>query len=1430
MSQILNDVVLFRGDRLFNGAVSIDWFGKDDAKARVASEAFAFHGPEYHGVTQADVGSSHGHTLLDTASFARGVVRRCYGFEDKPFTLAIAGYGTGKSHLGLTLATLLSNPKSKTAQAVLTAIDSADETVGSEIRAILKEDPRPCLTITLNGMQNFDLAAEMTQQVIREIRASGLETKPIDQLRPRFTQAASLIRMSNSTVIEALLAACGSDTRDAILAGLEEQNEQMYKQVHAFFAAQGMPIRALGGESVKDMIEVASREYCGIDKHYRSLLVLFDEFGRYTEFATTRSQIAGSGVLQDLFEGIQAYSSTACFVGFIQFDMNAYVQRVGSEYRNEILRYVTRYQSADRAYLSTNLETLIANLLEKRNPSLLDSWFENGAAKAVSKEILGNLGRWFPQTGNYRLWHDRDQFHTVIRKGCWPLSPYSTWFLFYLAAAGKHLQERSALALLKDAIDRFKDWPLPVADAWTMAPADLWSEALQQELISSEETGTQGSITHSYASVEARHGARFQDDLRRILRAVVLASKMGLQAKDRGDALHALSQLAGLHFDEVEKGVRLLQDEYNVLEWDEAFKEFDILGDAVPRTQFLAFIRQRVASSFDEAGKARLFAGKAFEWCDRLGDLECDFAEENRISTQEWRFQGEAAHLDLDCLPMQIKSASARWSSAVGVDTSRGTILYCYVEPSRDSEAVNRDTNKILRSAAREAGVPALPILVVFLYDANGELGQALAELAVLEESLSEEDRVKFGNLIGAHKEKMRQMISSIVESMIKERRYATGLSEELEANRLSRVGTELFARVYRSPLPFPFDGFSTARGNAADSCQELTADLFLSKLDYDAVMAKPMKVKNRALTVLRETWGVFTKTGGISRRPSYPAIKAITEKWDSALSTDGRLPIAETLRDLCRPPYGANIASAGLLLAVFVASRADKMAVFRNGQQYAVSQLMQDGLFRGKYIDIDALQGVDLVLLGEESSEWEVLLDEWDQAESYLDRRMGLERANDLKGRVPVPPSLVYKFEHHHENATVAIEKLGEMKKKQDDAFHKLESGTKQGNVGVVLWAAATLKGLIDQMVSEKVLWTDHQIQELKPSVENARQWIIQKFRDWLSRETPTSDSPDAVSTFKHQMIHQVGGNLKKLELSDLYQALEARTQELIRNVETASEARGMIQNVRSWLTSHGDASRFIRIAEIRSLKAVARDHATKLQGMASRIEMASISEVRSELSQFAKALTDAETVTKRRASPLGKASLDSEEQIGRVLDEVESLLSVYENCPGDLEDFQGMRNALRIYQRAYQQLGDDRLTWTEFENAKATIAQDAESALGEAEPPWPPKETVESISDIVSKRRKEASAVWIQNIESAAENVTSMSAPEANRLHERVTNPPAVLTDPHANRLKKARKTIESRLEALDIEWLVEKFRNLSDTSKKKFIRIINEMKEKG
>ena len=358
-----------------------------------------------------------------------------------------------------------------------------------------------------------------------------------------FRNASTLIKMSNDSVIAELLAEMEVDTVEPIISSLENQDERVYTQVHSFFAERGMSIQAIGGESIKELIEVVGREYCGGKKPFSRFVVLFDEFGRYTEFATIRSSVAGSGVLQDLFEGIQAKAEVACFIGFIQFELNAYMQRVSPEYRNDIKRYITRYQSANKAYLSVNLETLFANLLEKHDPAKLEDWFDNERERRKSKDLSVAIQSWFPLTRNRRLWRKPEPFHTVIRKGCWPLSPLSVWLLVYLTAAGKHLQERSALALLGEAFDRIQNTNLTLEKNWEMVPVDLWSDALREELLTAEDQGHQGAIVNAYSTVITHHGTKLTFHHQRILCAVVLASKMGLVVTDRLQANEALGFL-----------------------------------------------------------------------------------------------------------------------------------------------------------------------------------------------------------------------------------------------------------------------------------------------------------------------------------------------------------------------------------------------------------------------------------------------------------------------------------------------------------------------------------------------------------------------------------------------------------------------------------------------------------------------------------------------------------------------------------------------------------------------------------------------------------------------------------------------------------------------------------------------------------------------
>ncbi|MGE5607903.1 MAG: hypothetical protein ACM359_01505 [Bacillota bacterium] len=832
----------------------------------------------------------------------------------------------------------------------------------------------------------------------------------------------------------------------------------------------------------------------------------------------------------------------------------------------------------------------------------IGSEFVRKLAEHLSQATAATIAKWFPQSRNHRLWGDVDQFHTIICKGCWPLSPYATWCMFYLAAAGKHLQERSALALLGDMFGRFAGAEVVQGRTWRLWAVDLWSDSLQQELISSEETGQQGATTHAYASVISRHGSALTGELQRILCAVVLASQLGLQVDDRNEAILALGDLAGVPEETAQDAVGRLQDEYNVLDWDQAFRAFDILGDAVPRNQFLAFVRQRVASAYDETGKAQLFVSKAASWCELLVDLDCDFAEENSITTREWRYQAVTSNLNF--LRQQIAIASDRWTAAVGVDEPRGTVSYTYVEPSRVPVDVLSEASRLLKSAARDVGASALPILVVLLCDED------------------------------------------------------------------------------------------------------------------------------------------------------------------------------------------------------------------------AISQGVQNGMFRGKFMDLTAPHRTDLIPVGEGSAEWETLLDDWEQCESHLARKSCLTRSVELKTRVPVPPAIAYREARLREQAVASLEALTSMEEKQNDAAAKIEQGRERCDVGLLTWGAAALKATCDQMAAEKPAWTDAQIAEVQPLCEKARQAVVLLFPDWITRQCPRSDSPDAVGEFKHKMLHLVGGNLKRLGLEELFRQTEVCTLQIIRKAETVVEARQLVRDVQSWLTARKDATRVVRIAELKGFREVGTEYTRKLQGMWERIQTPDIAVARPQLSAFLSELKEAETTIADRASALWDAKIRTEDDLTRILTEVDALTVAYDSMPADLEDLQLMRRALKLHQRAYQRLSDEKLTDAELEGVAAEIRSEIDAVIGEDELPWPPDETIDEFLGAIRKHRKELSTRWIDSLEKDADGIQAMSAGEANRLHARLNAPPAVLTEPHAKRLQLIAKKVDARLDALSVEWLIEKFRELPAKSRREFL----------
>ena len=246
---------------------------------------------------------------------------------------------------------------------------------------------------------------------------------------------------------------------EEITRGLTSQDDRVFTKVNEIYKLKmGTSFPVAGQESLQDFIRVTSKQYCGPGKPFAGLLIIFDEFGRYIEFAAQKPHVAGPAALQQLYEAVQENAGSVFLLAFIQTELRAYASRVMPERRDEIERYLTRFDSVRKVRLSTNLETVIAHLIEKKDLRVI----KEQVSSLQLDYIHSCMVKWFPDLSRHALWLSPGAFARVVGEGCWPLHPVSTWVLSQLTSVGKALQQRSALSLLTDVVDVLmrKTWNL----------------------------------------------------------------------------------------------------------------------------------------------------------------------------------------------------------------------------------------------------------------------------------------------------------------------------------------------------------------------------------------------------------------------------------------------------------------------------------------------------------------------------------------------------------------------------------------------------------------------------------------------------------------------------------------------------------------------------------------------------------------------------------------------------------------------------------------------------------------------------------------------------------------------------------------------------------------------------------------------------------
>jgi hypothetical protein len=1027
--------------------------------------------------------------------------------------------------------------------------------------------------------------------------------------------------------------------------------------------------------------------------------------------------------------------------------------------------------------------------------------------------------KWFPGWDKHALWCDPPRFAKIVKEGCWPLHPAGTWFLYRLASVGKSLQQRSAVSLLEDALSHHKADQVPEGQPWTLPAVALCSDTLVNELIGAESYGQQAAIAHAFIAVRQRYEHNLSPQEDRLLRAVLIASKVGLHVSDQTEANQALAMLAGTTPQETTRALQKLASDYGVIGWNDRFCQYEIIGDAVPRTAFDRWLREK-ASEIRPEQRAELFARHGQSWSPHLGEIKPAFGEERRIQTKEWRFDATCSCTQF--IKQHLREAYNDWLQAMDVEAARGQVIYCYISPDEDIQSAQDSSRTTLAelAATNSHNWKILPIFAVFLHDKSGDMGDAIAEWSILKNSAGSPEVAQFSNFIAEHESQLLEVLKDEIADRIRDRFYACHSNVAIEGARLDAYGVSLFKALYPQAICFPFDGYQTVQGNAARDCRELTIASFQGIVTLDWIQARPPQMQNRARAILLETgWDIIGQDGNVQSLPRYREAAAIFRALQNALETNQGLVMGSEIRKFCSPPFGCNLASAGLLVGLFVSARREKLAFSLSGTDINPSNWISQAFGTRSLLQLEILDKTHVRLIQQtEADAWEKLLAEWEVALTHIDKVEWSKRASTLRDSVKVPGFLYDRYQRLEDRTQQAKAFLEEYEVKCHSLQQHYEDAYERGNAGNLSRSGDAFFKLHAKMLEDGAAWTPKQLKYVESTIEKCRQAVIQFFTSWLDKQDVLEIAK--IGEFKHQM-NLVKGNLQNLALADQQHMLGAHVDKISRGVDSRIKW-GNCANEARFFVSSNNVTQNHGVAILQQVIVRAKEHIASLNEAYSHVRSQDLVELRSHVEALKSSAERYLRDHQNRAAKIENSQIKNIDDIDLLLGELRTLLGIFDGCQKDLNNFATYEKWLKRFDEDVKRLNDTSLGPSEFNRLAKSMAKNAKaSQTDDDELPWDVEETYETLVTAMEAKHGKAAGEWIREHVPTKKNISALEPREAQRLKLFLQSFPAFLSKEQVKKVDDALNDCDARLDDLQVDGLVAKFESLSDPAKREFLK---------
>lgn len=482
--------------------------------------------------------------------------------------LFLATFGQGKTHLALAMANFFGKtPESDEVKWLTESLTHAyGESPAIKNFTELKErNPRHLVVCLQGDVGGFDLGSYFLRELERslgtELSASG-GMLPLWYKTALDTLDASVA--PHRTKADTFLAPQEMDL-PALRQRLMQKDGSLYDLVRDLIEHVTGVRPDLGSRlSLHDLVDFICLEYCGQGKPYAGLVILFDEFNAFMH--AYGKQDATGTPLQDLLNGIADNKEKSIFVGFAQRDPKTIVDALPPAKRADLTLEMSRIPSGQRTYLFNNLETILDSYIGV-NETTLRAELQAANAWPALEEAEEATQMLFKRRYDRELQWNHEKFRANVTVGCFPLHPLTTALLCSVELADTGATTpRGILQFVLESQKAIADLPVATDGVPTWVCATRMVDWFEKTLCVQEVHWEQ------YQKAVSDGGGDLSDVQREVLKAMLLhviaSLPMAAVPYDRTIAL-----LAGITQDVAKAALKAMADK-NLIERDTANKKY----------------------------------------------------------------------------------------------------------------------------------------------------------------------------------------------------------------------------------------------------------------------------------------------------------------------------------------------------------------------------------------------------------------------------------------------------------------------------------------------------------------------------------------------------------------------------------------------------------------------------------------------------------------------------------------------------------------------------------------------------------------------------------------------------------------------------------------------------------------------------------------